>query len=124
MARTSVVQEYQQPQPGSTSTLTLDQRVQREILKNGIQKPKGFTVSYHSNPDIEKQHFGEKHPMKPWRLTLTKSIVMAYGMHEAMDLFLSRAATRQEILNFHASDYVDFLQRYFDNLSNPRRQEL
>ncbi len=106
-----VVQEYHQPQPGNTSTFTVDERSQREILSNGISRPKGYTVSYHGNPEVEKMHFGPKHPMKPWRLTLTNKIVMAYGMHEAMDLYMARAATNQELTEFHKQEYIDFLQR-------------
>ena len=64
-------------------------------------------------------HFGPKHPMKPWRLTLTNKIVMAYGMHDAMDLYMSRAATNQELTEFHKQDYVDFLQRYESNDDEP-----
>jgi histone deacetylase HOS2 len=69
-------------------------------------------VSYHGSPEVEKMHFGPKHPMKPWRLTLTNKIVLAYGMHEAMDLYMSRAATNQELTQFHKQEYIDFLQRY------------
>lgn len=111
MGRSSIVQDYHHPQPGTTSTFTIDEKVQREILSNGISRPKGYTVSYHGNPEVEKMHFGPKHPMKPWRLTLTNKIVMAYGMHDAMDLYMSRAATNQELTEFHKQDYVDFLQR-------------
>ncbi len=111
MARVSIVQDYQHPQPGSSSTLTIDEKVQREILKNGIVKPKGYTVSWHANPEVEKHHFGQSHPMKPWRLTLTKELVMAYGMHQAMDLYLARAATDEEMAEFHKEDYLEFLQR-------------
>lgn len=111
MTRTSVVQDYKHPQPGTTSTLTVDEKIQREIRSNGIRRPKGYTVSYHANPEMEKMHFGPKHPMKPWRLTLTNKIVMAYGMHEAMDLYVPRAATAQELKEFHREDYIDFLQR-------------
>lgn len=112
MTRTSIVQDYKHPNPGSTSTLTIDDRIQQEILKNNIKKPKGYTVSYHANPETEKMHFGSNHPMKPWRLTLTNKIVMAYGMHEAMDIYIPRAATEEELKNFHHADYIDFLQRY------------
>lgn len=111
MRTESIVQDYQHPQPGATSTFTIDERVQREIQSNGIAKPKGYTVSYHGNSEVEKMHFGPKHPMKPWRLTLTNKIVMAYGMHEAMDLYMSRAATNQELTQFHKQEYIDFLQR-------------
>ena len=49
--------------------------------------------------------------MKPWRLTLTKGIIMAYGMHGAMDTYLSRAATKEEMAEFHKEDYLEFLQQ-------------
>lgn len=114
MTRQSVVQNYNNynhPQPGNTSTLTVDEKIRREVWKNGIQRPKGYTVSYHANPEMEKMHFGPKHPMKPWRLTLTNKIVLAYGMHEAMDLYIPKAATSQELKDFHREDYIEFLQR-------------
>ena len=109
MARTSVVQEYEAP---ATPTFTLDDRIQNEIEKNGIERPKGYTVSWHNNAEVEMHHFGQSHPMKPWRLTLTKQLVMAYGMHTAMDTYLSRAATKEEMAEFHKEDYLEFLQRY------------
>lgn len=109
MTRIAVVNDYQHPQPGASSTLTLDERVSQEILKNGIKRPKGYTVSYHSNPEVERMHFGPKHPMKPWRLTLTNKIVLAYGMHEAMDVYVPRAATSLEMTEYHKDDYIQFL---------------
>ncbi|KAI9843670.1 MAG: histone deacetylase [Thelocarpon superellum] len=36
---------------------------------------------------------------------------MAYGMHTAMDTYLSRAATKEEMAEFHKDDYLEFLQR-------------
>ncbi|MCJ1311048.1 histone deacetylase [Agyrium rufum] len=121
MARTSVVQTYHNPQPGSSPTLTLSEKIQYEILKNGVERPKGYTVSYHANPAAEKPHFGPAHPMKPWRLLLTNKIVFAYGMHEAMDLYLSRAATFQELVDFHTEDYVDFLRTAVPTLDPSNR---
>ena len=112
MTKQSVVQDYKHPQPGTTSTFTVDEKVRREVWNNGIRRPKGYVVSYHANPDMEKMHFGPKHPMKPWRLTLTNKIVLAYGMHEAMDLYIPRAASPQELKEFHREDYIEFLQRY------------
>ncbi|KAI9784215.1 MAG: histone deacetylase [Peltula sp. TS41687] len=128
MAKTSVVQTYD-PATGpsnpittttasSSSTLTLDQKIQREIEKNGIERPKGYTVSWHSNASVERHHFGASHPMKPWRLTLTKRLVLAYGMHTAMDCHLSRAATKEEMAEFHRADYLDFLERVQPDTSN------
>ena len=106
----SIVQAYSHAQPGATSTMSLDDKVMTSIAQNDIKRPKGYTVSYHANPEVEKQHFGQNHPMKPWRLTLTNKIVFAYGMHDAMDLYLSRAATYQELVDFHSEDYVQSLQ--------------
>ncbi len=116
MTKQSVVQDYKHPQPGTTPTFTVDEKVRREVWNNGIRRPKGYVVSYHANPDMEKMHFGPKHPMKPWRLTLTNKIVLAYGMHEAMDLYIPRAATPQELKEFHREDYIEFLQRYSSGL--------
>lgn len=74
-----------------------------------IVRPKGYTVSYHATSEMEKHHFGQTHPMKPWRLTLTKSLVTAYGMPFAMDNYNTRHATYEELNSFHSSDYLDYL---------------
>ena len=50
--------------------------------------------------------------MKPHRLTLTNHLVLKYGLHQKMEIFQPRKATDNEILEFHAADYVDFLKRY------------
>lgn len=68
-------------------------------------------VLYHYNPDAAHYHYGAHHPMKPFRLMLTDHLVSSYGLHEQMDLYKPRAATRDELLAFHSEDYVDFLQR-------------
>ncbi|OAL29147.1 hypothetical protein AYO20_09300 [Fonsecaea nubica] len=107
----AIVEEYQDPSSTNhTPTFTLSAKIQREVEANGITRPKGYNVSWHHNPAVENHHFGQTHPMKPWRLTLTKSLVLSYGMHTAMDCFTSRPATEQEIRAFHREDYVDFLK--------------
>ncbi len=84
-------------------------KMKRTAQEYNIVRPKGYTVSYHANPEMEKHHFGQTHPMKPWRLTLTKSLVSSYGMPFAMDNYNTRAATYEELASFHASDYLDYL---------------
>lgn len=74
-----------------------------------IVRPKGYTVSYHATDEMEKHHFGQTHPMKPWRLTLTKSLVTSYGMPFAMDNYNTRPATYEELNAFHSRDYLDYL---------------
>lgn len=106
MAYGSIVQDYD---GASSSTFSLSAKIKKEAEDNAIDRPKGYTVSWHSNPEVENHHFGQTHPMKPWRLTLTKSLILSYGMHTAMDSYVSRAATKDEIKEFHKEDYVDFL---------------
>ncbi|CZR50957.1 probable histone deacetylase HosA [Phialocephala subalpina] len=114
MSSNGIVKEYTHPlglgDIPEAQTAEYWRKVQAEIDRNGITRPKGWTVSWHSNPAIEKHHFGHSHPMKPWRLTLSKSLIMSYGMHAAMDTYESRVATREELEDFHSEDYLDFLK--------------
>ena len=106
------VQEYRAPngKEGGQDSAAYLTRINEEVQRNGIVKPKGYNVSWHLNPEIEKHHFGECHPMKPWRLTLAKSLIMSYGMHAAMNSYMSRMATPEELKDFHTSDYIEFLR--------------
>lgn len=72
--------------------------------------PSTAHVSYHYNPDAATFHYGAHHPMKPFRLMLTDHLVSAYDLHHKMDLYVPRRATRNELEQFHSSDYIDFLQ--------------
>lgn len=83
--------------------------ISNEAEVNGVERPKGYDVSFHYNSRVENHHFGRNHPMKPWRLTLTKQLILSYGLHYAMDLFESRKATKDELAAFHNRDYLDFL---------------
>lgn len=113
MPSNAIVQEYGavpldlQSDPDNYRSLKL---AQIEIQSYGIQRPKGYQVSFHLNPLIEQHHFGHRHPMKPWRLTLAKSLIMAYGMHNAMETYASRKATREELEDFHTADYLEYLR--------------
>ena len=111
LSTSNIVQEYSAPLPlrGDADNLRFLHQVKNEVIKNGITRPKGYKVSYHMNPDIEKHHFGRTHPMKPWRLTLANGLIMSYGMHYAMDTYTSRPATMEELAEFHSSDYLNYL---------------
>ena len=113
MVKNQVVYEYCALDSASrfSPTFSYDNETVQAAIDNGVDRPKGYTVSWHHNPEMEKMHFGPKHPMKPWRLTLTKEIVLAYGMQYAMDCFIPRAAKPEELKQFHKSDYVEFLRR-------------
>jgi histone deacetylase HOS2 len=87
----------------------LNQRIMRIVEENGITKPKGHKVSFHYNSGVEDMHFGKTHPMKPWRLTLTKHLVLGFGLQHAMDTYEAVAAGKDQVCAFHDPDYVDFL---------------
>ncbi|PBP26488.1 histone deacetylase domain-containing protein [Diplocarpon rosae] len=112
LSSNGVVKEYWEPlrQNGDHHNAALLGKVKQQIYENGIVRPKGYNVSWHSNPEIEKHHFGHTHPMKPWRLTLAKNLIMSYGMHAGMDTYVSRPATREELEDFHSEDYLDYLK--------------
>ncbi|KAF2273118.1 histone deacetylase 3 [Westerdykella ornata] len=114
-----VVQDYYDPNDkfqGDYSvfkTLSDAQKVDiiaREAEEYGIEKPRGYNVSFHYNPHVEYHHFGSSHPMKPWRLTLTKQLVIAYGLEYAMDLYEPRPASKDELAIFHDREYLSFLE--------------
>ncbi|RFU25657.1 hypothetical protein B7463_g10685, partial [Scytalidium lignicola] len=112
LSTSSIVQEYVVPlgQQGDIENASILAKIRKEIRENGIVRPKGYNVSWHVNPELEKHHFGHSHPMKPWRLTLARSLIMSYGMHAAMDTYVSRKASKEEMADFHSQDYLDYLQ--------------
>lgn len=82
-------------------------------------------VSYHFNPKVSNYHYGVRHPMKPFRLMLTDHLVSSYGLHKIMDLYETRAATKEEMGQFHSEDYINFLSKVSpDNLSKMPRGTL
>lgn len=106
----NIVAEYRLPIRCEKQDVKFLKAAKDAAISNQIQRPKGYNVSWHLNADIEKHHFGRNHPMKPWRLTLAKGVIMAYGMHYAMESYNSRQATMEELLDFHTSDYLEFLE--------------
>lgn len=90
--------------------------IRREAEQHGMEKPQGYNVSFHYNPHVEYHHFGSSHPMKPWRLTLTKQLVLAYGLEYTMDLYEPRPATIDELEVFHDREYLSFLSQYVNAL--------
>lgn len=85
--------------------------IRREAEEHGMEKPRGYNVSFHYNPHVEYHHFGSSHPMKPWRLTLTKQLIVAYGLEYTMDLYEPRPASYEELTVFHDREYTSFLSQ-------------
>lgn len=87
----------------------LSRKIMQQVEENGITRPTGYNVSYHYNSAVEDMHFGRTHPMKPWRLTLAKHLILGYGLQYAMDSHEAIATDKHQVCAFHDPDYVDFL---------------
>lgn len=46
-------------------------------------------VAYYYDSDFQQFYFGQNHPMKPHRLTMTHQLVLGYGLHKKMEMFVS-----------------------------------
>ncbi|KAI0927875.1 transcriptional activator that enhances pseudohyphal growth [Taiwanofungus camphoratus] len=69
-------------------------------------------VSYYFPKGVGAQHYGEHHPMKPHRLTLTNTLVMGYGLDKQIHhIYNPRPATQAELEAYHDHDYIEFLSR-------------
>ncbi|KAI8854345.1 hypothetical protein BC829DRAFT_373163 [Chytridium lagenaria] len=68
-------------------------------------------VSYFYNETSAKFHYGEGHFMKPARLGLAHDLIVSYGLHKRMEMYVPRRATEEEMTEFHAEDYIEFLKR-------------
>ncbi|KTW31928.1 histone deacetylase HOS2 [Pneumocystis jirovecii RU7] len=94
----------------NTATFTTKSLEKPQIsFKTG--RPKLKVISYHHEEEVGNFHFGEGHPMKPHRLTLTNHLILGYGLHKYMDIYRPRRATDEELEQFHSSEYIDFLKR-------------
>ncbi|THH31881.1 hypothetical protein EUX98_g2325 [Antrodiella citrinella] len=71
-----------------------------------------YLFSYYFPKGVGEQHYGEHHPMKPHRLTLTNALVFGYGLDKQIHhIYNPRAATQEELEVYHDHDYIDFLSR-------------
>src|ERR1700753_3354756 len=123
MAAAAIVQPWMSPPPAEPEPMEIDivfkelssreKRgvIEREALENGIELPLGDNVSFHYNPAVEYHHFGRSHPMKPWRLTLTKQLILAYGLPYAMDMHETLPASFEDLNMFHGGEYLHFLKK-------------
>ncbi|CAD1813252.1 histone deacetylase HOS2 [Candida parapsilosis] len=93
-----------------TETFAVDKQTKKHTPLYHPNKSSKTKVSYHYNPEVANYHYGTLHPMKPFRLMLTDHLVSTYKLHEKMDLYTPRRATKDELLQFHSEDYIDFLQ--------------
>ncbi|KAJ7611722.1 hypothetical protein FB45DRAFT_843778 [Roridomyces roridus] len=80
-------------------------------------------VSYYFPKGVGAHHYGERHPMKPHRLTLTNALVMGYGLDKQIqNIYDVRAATQAELEAYHDHDYIEFLSRVTPTNQSEMRQ--
>ncbi|KAF8894837.1 hypothetical protein BD779DRAFT_866206 [Infundibulicybe gibba] len=98
---------------------------------NGTAQPITERVNPHSRPIVSYyfpkgvggHHYGERHPMKPHRLTLTNALVLGYGLDKQIHhMYDPRPATQAELEMYHDHDYIDFLSRVTPQNQSGARQ--
>lgn len=66
-------------------------------------------VGYFYNSDIGNFVYTENHLMNPKRIAMTHSLIVGYGIYPNLDVYTTREATSAEIMQFHSSEYVEYL---------------
>jgi acetoin utilization deacetylase AcuC-like enzyme len=61
--------------------------------------------------ELGSYYYGSGHPMKPHRLRMTHSLLLAYGLYKKMEVYRPHPAQQQEMERFHSQDYINFLKR-------------
>jgi len=81
-------------------------------------------VSYFYDGDVGSVYYGPNHPMKPHRLCMTNSLVLAYGLHKKMEVYRPHKAYPVELAQFHSTDYIEFLRRITPEMQEKYSAEL
>jgi len=66
-------------------------------------------VVYFYDEEMTNYNYGGGNPMRPHRVRLTTNLVEGYNLTSQMRLMRPSTRTREDIMKFHADDYVDFL---------------
>jgi histone deacetylase 1/2 len=72
-------------------------------------------VCYFYDNEIGNFYYGPGHPMKPHRIRMTHTLLLNYGIYKHMQVFRPQLAGVEDMTQFHADDYIAFLQKI-----NPR----
>lgn len=71
---------------------------------------KARKVAYFYDPEIGNYHYSNQHPMKPHRIKMTHALILHYGLYNDLECFKPIPAEKKDLLKFHSSDYLNFLQ--------------
>lgn len=132
--------------------LRQNEQTARVLLLRWYASTQKFTYDYaHHNSnasfsgDVGNYYYGTGHPMKPHRIRMTHNLLLNYGLYKQMQIFVCppkscpfcriaylllpypfqrpRHATKQEMTQFHADDYVKFLRLITpDNMNEYTKQ--
>ena len=67
------------------------------------------TVLPYVRLQMTNYNYGGGNPMRPHRVRLTTNLVDGYGLTSSLRLMRPMPKSREDIMKFHADDYVDFL---------------
>ncbi|KRZ58092.1 Histone deacetylase 1, partial [Trichinella nativa] len=65
-------------------------------------------------------HFGPGHAMKPYRHFLVDDLVQGYGLDDKMSLMRYEPASKEEMIVYHDSYYIDFISQPMENLKTEK----
>ncbi|KAI6183962.1 Histone deacetylase [Aphelenchoides bicaudatus] len=68
-------------------------------------------ICYFFHEGVGDFHYGVRHPMKPHRLAACHNLVVNYGLTDYMKVIKPAKATALDMMRFHSTDYINFLQR-------------
>ena len=92
--------------------------------------PPKTRIAYFYDEEIGNYYYEERHPMKPVRVRMTHELILAYGLHEHLQVFRPRRSTEMEMMRYHTKDLIsylkclpnensqqkaDYLRKHFDN---------
>jgi acetoin utilization protein AcuC len=71
--------------------------------------------------DFAKYDYGPEHPLKPFRLKLTRDLINAYGLFSLPDVRIVEAkpAEEEDLLLYHKRDYIEVLKSANGGLDMP-----
>ena len=81
-------------------------------------------ICYFYDEEIGNFYYDEGHPMKPVRVRMTHSLVLAYGLHKHLSMFRPRRATPVEMMRFHTPAYINFLEKATPENTQNSNQDL
>ena len=76
------------------------------------------SILYLHDDEIQNYNYARAHPMKPLRVSMTYSLMINYELFHHMDILKPTKASYNDLLDFHSSDYIDFLSSISGELTS------